>query len=211
MRGRGPQSARCSRDGVGGRLARRAACLRRKNGHGESTLPGGVERSDKKTWLGMRREAGLRVERRVSGAKQNHHRRRSMAVWSEATKRHGWACAARPACASSGAYREQNKITTGDAPWRCGAKRQKDMAGHAPRGRLARRAARIGSKTKSPQATLHGGVERSDKKTWLGMRRETDLGVERRASGAKQNHHRLRSMAVWSEATKIKRPGSGVD
>jgi len=30
-----------------------------------------VERSDKETWLGMRREADLRVERRASGAEKN--------------------------------------------------------------------------------------------------------------------------------------------
>jgi len=112
----------------------------------------------------------------------------------------GWG--GRPTCASSGAHREHNKITTGYAPWRCGAKRQNFDGNSTRRGRLARRAACLRRKNGRGESTLPGGVERSDKKTWLGMRREADLRVERRASGAQQNHYRLRSLAVWSEATK---------
>src|SRR5689334_4122712 len=130
-------------------------------------------------------EAGLRAEPRASGAKMVMANRRSMAVWSEATKFRWKLYAARPACAPSRVPREQKWSWRIDARWRCGAKRQKDMAGHAPRGRLARRAARIGSKTKSAQATLHGGVERSDKIPVETLRGEAGLRAEPRASGAK--------------------------
>ena len=69
---------------LGGRFARRAARFRRKNGYGESTLPGGWEHSN--NFAGKMTTRGrLRAERRASGAKMAMANRRSPAAWSEAT------------------------------------------------------------------------------------------------------------------------------